>query len=65
MKFENLIKIVFGIVFAIIIATIIVIGVISVFAIKGCNKIQEKGLKNVATEVWEGPASNAPSLNEQ
>lgn len=46
-----------------IIELIIVIVMISIFAgfigliclgVKGCSHIQEKGLKNVASSVWEG-----------
>lgn len=28
---------------------------VTVLTVKGCNTIREKGLKNVGTELWEGP----------
>jgi len=64
LKLESLVKTIFGVVAIIIVVTIILVGVITTVAIKGCQKVQEKGLKNVATEVWEGPSSNAVSSNE-
>lgn len=49
---ELLVVIVMVIVFAMMV-TLVVLGV------KGCQHVQEKGLKNVATQVWEGKGNTA------
>ena len=46
-----------------IIGTIIAIVVGAIFLVKGCNKVQDVGLKNAVNEVWEGPQTNSVSTN--
>lgn len=30
------------------------------FGVKGCNHVAKHGVKSVANDIWEGPATNSP-----
>lgn len=49
------------------IVTALLVGIIlaCVLIPKGCQKVQEDGLKGIATQVWEGTNQPQPSINEQ
>jgi len=47
-----------------IVSTIIGFVVAIFFGFKGCKVIQEKGLKNVGSEIWNGTTNDPASINK-
>ena len=54
---RNYVGVCFGIWLVRMVIIIAFWGLVALMAIKGCNKIQDKGLKNVVSTVWEGPTN--------
>ena len=47
----------------VIVGILCLIGGCTVLCIKGCNHVADHGVKNTATQIWEGPTSNTANVN--
>ena len=60
----NLFKLAAGIILTGFIVTGTIIALVVFLGVKGCNVVQEKGLKSVIEDVWEGPLDELPETNQ-
>ena len=60
-KTPSIFKVTGGLLAISIICSIAVMIICCVLFVKGCNKVNDEGLKNVINEVWEGPDKASPA----